>query len=132
MQLNSALFGLNGCTGYVLQPEFMRLDSYDPYQEKKMVKYVINVKVLQPQTHTPWCSCHITSTQTVLPVGMSTRRSGELYEDRCVGSPQVIAARHLPKLSRSIVSPFVEIELCGHTEEKFKTIVYRKCFREED
>ncbi|XP_037538614.1 1-phosphatidylinositol 4,5-bisphosphate phosphodiesterase gamma-2 [Nematolebias whitei] len=81
MQLNSALFSLNGCTGYVLQPEFMRLDSYDPYQEKKMVKYIINVKV--------------------------------------------IAARHLPKLGRSIVSPFVEIELCGHTEEKFKTIVYR-------
>lgn len=39
---------------------------------------------------------------------------------------QVIAARHLPKPGRSIASPFVEIELCGHTEEKFKTVVYRK------
>uniref|UniRef100_A0A4W6EY23 1-phosphatidylinositol 4,5-bisphosphate phosphodiesterase gamma n=1 Tax=Lates calcarifer TaxID=8187 RepID=A0A4W6EY23_LATCA len=71
-QLNSALFSLNGRTGYVLQPELMRYDTYDPHQEKK-----------------------------------------------------VIAARHLPKPGRSIASPFVEVELCGHTEEKFKTIVYR-------
>uniref|UniRef100_A0A669B7L7 Phosphoinositide phospholipase C n=1 Tax=Oreochromis niloticus TaxID=8128 RepID=A0A669B7L7_ORENI len=79
MQLNNALFSLNGQTGYVLQPEFMRMDSYDPHQEKKEVKYKI----------------------------------------------VVIAARHLPKPGRSIASPFVEIELCGHTEEKYKTIVYR-------
>lgn len=39
---------------------------------------------------------------------------------------QIIAARHLPKPGRSIASPFVEVELCGHTEEKFKTAVYRK------
>lgn len=39
---------------------------------------------------------------------------------------QIIAARHLPKPGRSIASPFVEVELCGHTEEKFKTFVYRK------
>uniref|UniRef100_A0A4W6F008 1-phosphatidylinositol 4,5-bisphosphate phosphodiesterase gamma n=1 Tax=Lates calcarifer TaxID=8187 RepID=A0A4W6F008_LATCA len=79
-QLNSALFSLNGRTGYVLQPELMRYDTYDPHQEKK-VKYNIVVRV--------------------------------------------IAARHLPKPGRSIASPFVEVELCGHTEEKFKTIVYR-------
>uniref|UniRef100_A0A665WP58 Phosphoinositide phospholipase C n=1 Tax=Echeneis naucrates TaxID=173247 RepID=A0A665WP58_ECHNA len=76
-QLNSALFSLNGCTGYVLQPELMRDDTYDPHQEKR-IKYNI-----------------------------------------------VIAARHLPKPGRSIASPFVEVELCGHTEEKFKTTVYR-------
>uniref|UniRef100_A0A8C4HF19 Phosphoinositide phospholipase C n=1 Tax=Dicentrarchus labrax TaxID=13489 RepID=A0A8C4HF19_DICLA len=80
-QLNSALFSLNGHTGYVLQPELMRDDGYNPQQEKKKVKYNIVVRV--------------------------------------------IAARHLPKPGRSIASPFVEIELCGHTEEKFKTIVYR-------
>ncbi|XP_069384581.1 1-phosphatidylinositol 4,5-bisphosphate phosphodiesterase gamma-2 isoform X3 [Paralichthys olivaceus] len=79
-QLNSALFGLNGRTGYVLQPELMRSDSYDPLQEKNKVKYQIVVRV--------------------------------------------IAARHLPKPGRSISSPFVEIELCGHTEEKSKTVVY--------
>uniref|UniRef100_A0A665WN38 1-phosphatidylinositol 4,5-bisphosphate phosphodiesterase gamma n=1 Tax=Echeneis naucrates TaxID=173247 RepID=A0A665WN38_ECHNA len=79
-QLNSALFSLNGCTGYVLQPELMRDDTYDPHQEKR-IKYNIVVRV--------------------------------------------IAARHLPKPGRSIASPFVEVELCGHTEEKFKTTVYR-------
>ncbi|KAM3870064.1 1-phosphatidylinositol 4,5-bisphosphate phosphodiesterase gamma-2 [Diretmus argenteus] len=80
-QLNSALFSLNGGTGYVLQPEIMRSDSYDPH-EKRKVKYSIVVRV--------------------------------------------IAARHLPKLGRSIASPFVEIELCGPTEDsKFKTIVFR-------
>uniref|UniRef100_A0AAY5JZI8 Phosphoinositide phospholipase C n=1 Tax=Esox lucius TaxID=8010 RepID=A0AAY5JZI8_ESOLU len=36
-QLNSALFSLNGRTGYVLQPEMMRSDSYDPQIEKKKV-----------------------------------------------------------------------------------------------
>uniref|UniRef100_A0A671MFR7 Phosphoinositide phospholipase C n=1 Tax=Sinocyclocheilus anshuiensis TaxID=1608454 RepID=A0A671MFR7_9TELE len=80
MQLNSALFSLNGGTGYVLQPELMRSDSYDPHQEKKNIRFTITIRV--------------------------------------------IGARHLPKPGRSIASPFVEIELCGQTEEnKFKTIV---------
>uniref|UniRef100_A0AAX7V6Z3 Phosphoinositide phospholipase C n=1 Tax=Astatotilapia calliptera TaxID=8154 RepID=A0AAX7V6Z3_ASTCA len=74
MQLNNALFSLNGQTGYVLQPEFMRMDK---------------------------------------------------NKSSCVRPLQVIGARHLPKPGRSIASPFVEIELCGHTEEKYKTIVYR-------
>uniref|UniRef100_A0AAZ3NU74 Phosphoinositide phospholipase C n=1 Tax=Oncorhynchus tshawytscha TaxID=74940 RepID=A0AAZ3NU74_ONCTS len=79
-QLNSALFSLNGHTGYVLQPEMMRSDSYDPHLEKRKVKFTLTV----------------------------------------------IAARHLPKPGRSIASPFVETELCGHTEDnKFKTVVYR-------
>nr|XP_061813069.1 1-phosphatidylinositol 4,5-bisphosphate phosphodiesterase gamma-2-like [Nerophis lumbriciformis] len=80
-QLNHALFSMNGRTGYVLQPELMRSDCYDPHQQKKDVKYNIVIRV--------------------------------------------IAARHLPKLGRSISSPFVEIELCGHTEAKSKTTVYR-------
>ncbi|RXN24737.1 1-phosphatidylinositol 4,5-bisphosphate phosphodiesterase gamma-2 [Labeo rohita] len=80
MQLNSALFSLNGSTGYVLQPELMRSDSYDPYQEKRNVRFTISIRV--------------------------------------------IGARHLPKPGRSIASPFVEIELCGQTDDnKFKTIV---------
>uniref|UniRef100_A0A8C5CXL9 Phosphoinositide phospholipase C n=1 Tax=Gadus morhua TaxID=8049 RepID=A0A8C5CXL9_GADMO len=82
-QLNSALFSLNASTGYVLQPEMMRFDTYDPNSERRQVK--MNVVV------------------------------------------RVIAARHLPKLGRSIVSPFVEVELCGHTEDnKFKTAVFRE------
>lgn len=52
-QLNSALFSLNGRTGYVLQPELMRCDTYDPQQEKKIVKYYIEVRVcLYTNTHT--------------------------------------------------------------------------------
>lgn len=50
----------------------------------------------------------------------------KVYNSNCICHLQVIAARHLPKPGRSIASPFVEIELCGHTEEKFKTVVYRK------
>ncbi|KAG7468451.1 hypothetical protein MATL_G00143060 [Megalops atlanticus] len=48
MQLNSALFNLNGRTGYVLQPEMMRSDSYDPFplQDKKKVKFIITVRVI--------------------------------------------------------------------------------------
>ena len=43
----------------------------------------------------------------------------------------MIAARHLPKLGHSIVSPFVEIELCGQTDEsKFKTTVCREWSRD--
>lgn len=44
-QLNSALFSLNGRTGYVLQPELMRQDNYEPQQEKKSVKYHLDIKV---------------------------------------------------------------------------------------
>lgn len=52
-QLNSALFSLNGCTGYVLQPEIMRSDTFDPLQEKNMAKYFIDVRVgLDVNTHT--------------------------------------------------------------------------------
>ncbi|XP_061833736.2 1-phosphatidylinositol 4,5-bisphosphate phosphodiesterase gamma-2 isoform X1 [Nerophis lumbriciformis] len=80
-QLNHALFSMNGQTGYILQPELLRSENYDPLREKKELKYNILLKV--------------------------------------------IAARHLPKLGRSISSPFVEIEVCGHTEAKAKTSVYR-------
>lgn len=44
-QLNSALFSLNGGTGYVLQPEVMRSDIFDPLQEKNRVKYIMDVRV---------------------------------------------------------------------------------------
>lgn len=44
-QLNSALFSLNGHTGYVLQPEMMRSDTYDPHLEKRKVKFTLTVRV---------------------------------------------------------------------------------------
>ncbi|XP_029985828.1 1-phosphatidylinositol 4,5-bisphosphate phosphodiesterase gamma-2-like [Sphaeramia orbicularis] len=37
---------------------------------------------------------------------------------------KVIAARHLPKPGSDIISPFVQVELCGHTEDKFNTILH--------
>lgn len=38
---------------------------------------------------------------------------------------QVLGARHLPKLGRSIACPFVEVEICGAEcdSNKFKTTV---------
>lgn len=57
-QLNSALFGLNGCTGYVLQPEVMRSDGFDPLQEKNKLKYIIDVRVrvvIKCLGGAPWC-----------------------------------------------------------------------------
>uniref|UniRef100_A0A6Q2WRI6 Phosphoinositide phospholipase C n=1 Tax=Esox lucius TaxID=8010 RepID=A0A6Q2WRI6_ESOLU len=52
-QLNSALFSLNGRTGYVLQPEMMRSDSYDPQIEKKKVKFTLTVRVRLTARHLP-------------------------------------------------------------------------------
>ena len=49
-QLNSALFSLNGHTGYVLQPEMMREENYDP-QHKTEVKFTITVRVRMPSPH---------------------------------------------------------------------------------
>ncbi|XP_029463990.1 1-phosphatidylinositol 4,5-bisphosphate phosphodiesterase gamma-2 [Rhinatrema bivittatum] len=82
MQINHALFSLNGRSGYILQPECMRNETYDPLSESKK------------------------RTQLVLTV-------------------KVIAARHLPKLGRSIACPFVEVEICGgeYDNNKFKTTV---------
>ncbi|KAJ7997753.1 hypothetical protein DPEC_G00215400 [Dallia pectoralis] len=45
-QLNSALFSLNGRTGYVLQPEIMRHDGYDPQIEKTKVRFTLTVRVI--------------------------------------------------------------------------------------
>ena len=44
-QLNSALFSLNASTGYVLQPEMMRFDTYDPNSERRQVKMNVVVRV---------------------------------------------------------------------------------------
>ncbi|XP_078256887.1 1-phosphatidylinositol 4,5-bisphosphate phosphodiesterase gamma-2 isoform X1 [Rhinoraja longicauda] len=76
MQLNQALFTMNGKTGYLLQPESLRSDNPNKHRP-----YSIKIKLL--------------------------------------------GARHLPKPGRSIVCPFVEVELCGPENEneikKFKT-----------
>ncbi|XP_069076995.1 1-phosphatidylinositol 4,5-bisphosphate phosphodiesterase gamma-1-like isoform X1 [Pleurodeles waltl] len=72
MQLNQALFMLGGQSGYVLQPDIMRDDSFDPFDKNSL-------KIVEPITM----------------------------------QLQILGARHLPKNGRSIVCPFVEVEVCG-------------------
>ncbi|XP_034976827.1 1-phosphatidylinositol 4,5-bisphosphate phosphodiesterase gamma-2 isoform X3 [Zootoca vivipara] len=48
MQMNHALFSLNGRTGYVLQPESMRSEAYDPVpnESKKKLQMILTVRVI--------------------------------------------------------------------------------------
>ncbi|KAK7830322.1 hypothetical protein U0070_018830 [Myodes glareolus] len=48
MQMNHALFSLNGRTGYVLQPESMRSEKYDPMppESQRKILMTLTVKVL--------------------------------------------------------------------------------------
>ncbi|XP_043923269.1 1-phosphatidylinositol 4,5-bisphosphate phosphodiesterase gamma-1-like [Protopterus annectens] len=84
MQLNQALFMLGGKSGYVLQPDIMRDDSFDPFDKNSL--------------------------KGVEPITVQL---------------QILGARHLPKNGRSIVCPFVEVEVCGaeYDNSKNKTEV---------
>lgn len=55
MQMNHALFSLNGRTGYVLQPESMRNEKYDPMPPECQRKILITltVKVRPPSPPSP-------------------------------------------------------------------------------
>ncbi|XP_013909324.1 PREDICTED: 1-phosphatidylinositol 4,5-bisphosphate phosphodiesterase gamma-2 [Thamnophis sirtalis] len=48
MQMNQALFSLNGWTGFVLQPESMRNEAYDPVPNecKKKLQMILTVRVI--------------------------------------------------------------------------------------
>ncbi|XP_013362551.1 PREDICTED: 1-phosphatidylinositol 4,5-bisphosphate phosphodiesterase gamma-2 [Chinchilla lanigera] len=48
MQMNHALFSLNGRTGYVLQPEIMRTGKYDPMppESQRKIQMTLTIKVL--------------------------------------------------------------------------------------
>ena len=50
----------------------------------------------------------------------------------CLSLSQVLGARHLPKTGRSIVCPFVEVEICGADYDscKSKTDVVGKSRRD--
>lgn len=52
MQMNHALFSLNGRTGYVLQPESMRNEKYDPMppecQRKILITLTVKVRPSSP------------------------------------------------------------------------------------
>ncbi|XP_041100507.1 1-phosphatidylinositol 4,5-bisphosphate phosphodiesterase gamma-1-like isoform X2 [Polyodon spathula] len=84
MQLNQALFTLGGQSGYVLQPDILREDSFDPFDKSSL--------------------------KPVEPITVQL---------------QILGARHLPKNGRSIVCPFVEVEVCGaeYDSSKCKTDV---------
>uniref|UniRef100_A0A1A8DN49 1-phosphatidylinositol 4,5-bisphosphate phosphodiesterase gamma n=2 Tax=Nothobranchius TaxID=28779 RepID=A0A1A8DN49_NOTKA len=82
MQMNQALFMVNGRSGYVLQPPIMRDDVFDPF-DKTTLRGIDKVDLVI----------------------------------------EVLGARHLPKHGRGIVSPLVEIEICGtdYDSTKVKT-----------
>nr|DBA16852.1 TPA: hypothetical protein GDO54_002381 [Pyxicephalus adspersus] len=46
IQINQALFSYNGRCGYILQPECMRHDSYDPSDSKRPGQMVLTIKVI--------------------------------------------------------------------------------------
>ncbi|KAK1156161.1 1-phosphatidylinositol 4,5-bisphosphate phosphodiesterase gamma-1-like isoform X1 [Acipenser oxyrinchus oxyrinchus] len=72
MQMNQALFMLNGKNGFVLQPSIMREETFDPFDRNSL-------RGMEPITV----------------------------------QIEVLGARHLPKNGRGIVSPLIEIEVCG-------------------
>ncbi|XP_072426108.1 1-phosphatidylinositol 4,5-bisphosphate phosphodiesterase gamma-1-like [Chiloscyllium punctatum] len=84
MQLNQAIFTMNGKSGYVMHPDIMRDENFDPF-DKNTLKGVEPITV----------------------------------------QLQILGARHLPKNGRSIVCPFVEVEVCGaeYDNSKYKTEV---------
>ncbi|XP_055489397.1 1-phosphatidylinositol 4,5-bisphosphate phosphodiesterase gamma-1-like [Leucoraja erinacea] len=84
MQLNQAIFSMNGRCGYVLHPDIMKEDTFDPFDKNTL--------------------------KGVEPITIQL---------------QILGARHLPKNGRSIVCPFVELEVCGaeYDNSKYKTEV---------
>ncbi|NWY60140.1 PLCG1 phosphodiesterase, partial [Chionis minor] len=86
MQLNQALFMLGGRSGYVLQPDIMRDETFDPFDKNSL-------KIVEPIT-------------------VQLQASGQ--------GQQILGARHLPKNGRSIVCPFVEVEVCGSEYDNSK------------
>ncbi|NXS68106.1 PLCG1 phosphodiesterase, partial [Pandion haliaetus] len=86
MQLNQALFMLGGRSGYVLQPDIMRDETFDPFDKNSL-------KIVEPIT-------------------VQLQASGR--------GQQILGARHLPKNGRSIVCPFVEVEVCGSEYDNSK------------
>ncbi|KAM8947136.1 1-phosphatidylinositol 4,5-bisphosphate phosphodiesterase gamma-2 [Pelodytes ibericus] len=46
MQINNSLFSHNGCCGYILQPECMRQDSYDPSGSRRQPQLMVTIQIL--------------------------------------------------------------------------------------
>ncbi|OXB78263.1 UNVERIFIED_CONTAM: hypothetical protein H355_004713 [Colinus virginianus] len=90
MQLNQALFMLGGRSGYVLQPDIMRDETFDPF-DKNSLKIVEPITVQLQASEQEW----------------------QVHSE-------ILGARHLPKNGRSIVCPFVEVEVCGSEYDNSK------------
>lgn len=112
MQLNQALFMLGGSSGFVPQPEIMRDDTFDPFD-----KDTLHVEPITIQIQVRFIEG--------IPAPLPSHTHIHLC---CVSSCQVLGARHLPKNGRSIVCPFVEVDICGadHDSCKCKTDVVGK------
>ncbi|NXA11291.1 PLCG1 phosphodiesterase, partial [Sapayoa aenigma] len=93
MQLNQALFMLGGRSGYVLQPDIMRDETFDPFDKNSL-------KIVEPIT--------------------VQLQAMDLTFIFLLFFPQILGARHLPKNGRSIVCPFVEVEVCGSEYDNSK------------
>ena len=108
MQFNQGKFRQNGSCGYILKPEFMFGDTFDP-----------STRAVIPGVE-----------PVVLAVRVCFKALYKLYKTNFVTFfAQIIGARHLTKSSgRGIVSPFVEIEIAGVESDnmKAKTGIIRK------
>ncbi|NWT45690.1 PLCG1 phosphodiesterase, partial [Chroicocephalus maculipennis] len=96
MQLNQALFMLGGRSGYVLQPDIMRDETFDPFDKNSL-------KIVEPIT-----------------VQLQASGRGQQGDLRGHHRDGILGARHLPKNGRSIVCPFVEVEVCGSEYDNSK------------
>ncbi|NXQ96650.1 PLCG1 phosphodiesterase, partial [Sagittarius serpentarius] len=92
MQLNQALFMLGGRSGYVLQPDIMRDETFDPFDKNSL-------KIVEPIT---------------------VQLQATWLDFTLLFLLQILGARHLPKNGRSIVCPFVEVEVCGSEYDNSK------------
>lgn len=107
MQLNQAKFRDNGASGYVLRPEFMFRDDFDPYVRKQ----------------TPGVN--------PLTLSIQVRIGSVVCCNQLISDHQVIGARHLTKSGRGIISPYVEIEIIGAEYDcnRWKSNIIREsCF----
>lgn len=64
MQMNQALFSLNGRTGYVLQPESMRTEKYDPMPPESQRKILMTLTVKVRPRLLPGDTCLVQTTWT--------------------------------------------------------------------
>lgn len=118
MQLNQAFFLLGGGSGYIPQPDVMRDDVFDPFD-----KDTLNVEPITIQLQVIY-----DKSQQNLPENSQNCNKSKFYLR--LWPLQVLGARHLPKNGRSIVCPFVEVEICGADYDscKYKTDVVGKTF----